>query len=302
MTAPFDLSVYSPEERAMYRALGGRFDPEDALAQASLTLGAASRAALELMAHDFLLEDQATLRAARAWLDELHHGGGDGPVDPDAVPVLTGIVITVAREAEKAALDVARATYHASDSLEDVVLSHSLRMVAKPREGTEPAKKGADTVQALVALMSADDQRARALRELRRDRERRGPPPPPPRVALPTAAYRAAPAGHHASATTSDPAAPTLAERAWALERDASATELRAHGRAALKAVALLAFGFGGLVVASQHDHEQPSRATTRLAAMGAVLTVVAFFGLTRALVRLAVEALRHHRIQRRAP
>lgn len=144
---PLDLTLFSLHERQTYQDLGSRFDPEDALAQADSTLSALAGGTRELMAHDFLLGDQATLRTARRQLDEIHHGGGEGPVDPDAVPVLAGLVITLAREADKAAQAAAKAAYAKSNNMGDLTLAHGFRMVAKPKEGSEAPLKQAGSLR-----------------------------------------------------------------------------------------------------------------------------------------------------------
>ncbi len=204
---PLDPALFSPEEWQTYQELGRRFDPEDAIAQADSTLLALSGSTRALMAHGFLLEDQATLRAARHELDEVHHGGGEGPVDRDAVPVLAGLVITLAREADKA------------------------------------APKGDS-----------------------------GPPGPSPE------------------------------QIAWERERDACKAERGEQGRTALKSAGLLALGVGGLVLAGERDSVQHTQANSKLAAIGVILAVVAFFSLTRALVLFVVGSIRLGRIKRREP
>ena len=303
-----DPSLFSPEERQTYQELGRRFDPEDALAQADSTLRALSTSTRELMAHDFLLEDQTTLRTARDQLDQLHRGGG-GPADPDAVPVLAGLVITIAREADKAAQAAAKAAYAKSSNMGDLTLAFWFRMVAKPKEGSEAPLKQAGSLKELGLLVAQDEERARALRELRRARERESEPEqsepvapgPEERTAPP---YRAAPRGHKAASKKKDsgPPPPRPERIAWEMERDAGKKERNAHGLSALKSAGLLVLGFGGLVLAAEQDSEHHTRANSKLGAMGAILTLVAFFGLTRALVHLVVALIRLGRIKRREP
>jgi len=306
---PLDLSLFTPEERQTYQELGRRFEPEGAVAQADSTLRGLLLGTRELMAHDFLLEDQATLRAARKQLDELHGGGGAGPVDPDDVPVLAGLVITLAREADKAAQAAAKAAYAKSQNMADLVLAHEFRMVAKPKEGSEPPLKQAGSMQEMFALVAESEKRARALRELRRERERGGSEPASTPGEDQTAApYRAAPKGRKAGSKKksdsgdSGPPGPSPERIAWRRERDACKEERREHGRSALKSAAMLGLGFGGLVLAADRDSEQHTKANSKLGAMGAILTLVAFFGLTRALVRIVVASFRLGTIRRREP
>lgn len=304
---PLDLALFSPEEQQTYQELGGRFEPDDAVAQADSTLRALSLSTRELMAHDFLLEDQATLRAARQQLDELHHGGVEGPVDRDAVPVLAGLVITLAREADKAAQGAAKAAYAKSNNLADVLIAHSFRMVVKPKEGSEPPLKQAGSLREMFVLAAEQDRKASELRELRRarERERKESEPAAQKAEDRTAApYRVAPKGRKAAPKKRESDSPSRKpERiAWEMERDAGKQERRLHGRAALKSAGLLALGFGGLVLAGERDSEHHTKANSKLGAMGAILTVVAFFGLTRALVRLVVAAIRLGKIKQREP
>jgi hypothetical protein len=308
---PLDLTLFSPDERQIYQDLGSRFDPEDALAQANSTLSALAGGTRELMAHDFLLEDQATLRAARQQLDEVHHGGGEGPVDPDAVPVLAGLVITLSREADKAAQAAAKAAYSKSNNMGDLTLAHWFRMVAKPKEGSEPPLKQAGSLKELFILAAEDEKRALALRELRRAREReqtqeRNEPTAPKAEDQTAAPYRAVPRRKKApkisNKSDSGPLPRTPERIAWESERDAGQEERRVHGRSALKSAGLLALGFGGLVLAGERDSEQHTRANSKLGAMGAILTLVAFFSLTRALVYIVVASFRLGTIKRREP
>ena len=55
-------------------------------------------------------------------------------------------------------------------------------------------------------------------------------------------------------------------------------------------------------MLAGERDSEQHTRANSKLGAMGAILTLVAFFSLTRALVYLVVASLRLGKIKRREP
>lgn len=306
---PLDLTCFSPDERQTYQDLGRRFDPEDALAQADSTLSALAGGTRELMAHDFLLEDQATLRAARQQLDESRRGDGEGPADPDAIPMLAGLVITLAREADRAAQGAAKAAYAKSNNMGDLTLAHWFRMVAKPKEGSEPPLKQAGSLQELFILAAKDEKRALTLRELRRARERESAPEQSQpaehrsedRIAPP---YRAAPRAHKAASKkkSSGTPPPSPERMAWERERDAQKEERREQGRKALKSTALLALGFGGLVLAAERDSEQHTRANSKLGAMGAILTLVAFFSLTRALVHIVVASLRLRTIKRREP
>ncbi len=301
---PLDLALFSPEEWQTYQELGRRFDPEDAIAQADSTLLALSGSTRELMAHGFLLEDQATLRAVRHQLDELHHGGGEGPVDRDAVPVLAGLVITLAREADKAAQEAAKAAHGKSKNLGDLTLAHWFRMVAKPKEGSAPPLKKAGSLQELVALVAEEERQASVRRELRRERERRGSAPVAPGAESRKAApYRAAPRGRKAAPKgDSGPPAPSPEQIAWERERDACRAQRGEQGRTALKSAGLLALGAGGLVLAGEQDSVQHTQANSKLAALGVILAVVAFFSLTRALVLFVVCSIRLVRIERREP
>lgn len=303
---PLDLARLSQEERQTYLDLGRRYDPEVALAQADSTLQAFTGSMRELMNQGFLFEDHMTLTAARKQLDELLHGG-QAPVDPDTLPVLAGILITLAHEAEKAAQEAARAAHHLSQNIGDLLIVQRFKVVARPKEGCEPELKKSGSLQELFVLAAEDERRANALRELRRARERAPwkesesePPPPEEPEAAP---YRAAPhANKAASRRSNKQPGPTPEQIAWAKSFDACKKERSEHGRSVLKSAALLALGVGGLVVVAEWDSEGHTQANSKLAAMGFLLAVVSFFGLIRSLVRLVVTSQRLSAIARQEP
>ncbi len=127
----------------------------------------------ELIEQDFLLEDQMALLATRNRLDDLYHGRGEEPDDPDTVPILVGMVISLALEAERAAKEAARVAYRASQSIVDLMMMHWFK-VAPPKAGCEPPLKKTGSLQDFIDRAAEDERRARELRDLRRARDRDG--------------------------------------------------------------------------------------------------------------------------------
>ena len=304
-----DLSLLYPEERQSYLDLGRRYDPAVALAQADSTMRAFAGSMRELMEQGFLFEDQMALLAARNQLDELYHGRNEGPVDPDDVPILAGMVITLAREAEKAAREAARVAYHASRSELDLLIVHWFK-VAPPKEGCEPPLRKTGSLQEHMDLEAEDERQARELRDLRRAREREGwkwqqsKTAPTPGEAPKAPPYRAPPAGRKAAPKKERdrPSGPTPEQIVWKEAVDACKKERSEHGRSALTSAGLLALGLAGLLLAAQADSEGHTQANSRLAAGGVLLTLTAFFGLTRALIRLVVVSRRLTALEAREP
>jgi hypothetical protein len=190
-----DLNALSPWEWETYRELGQCFDPGEALAQAGRTLDALTGSVtVGMRRQDFLHEDEATLRAARDQLAFLQRGGDPYP-DPEAVPVLAGIVITIAREAERAAKEHAGVAHRGLEGIADLIMiTHAFMIAAKPREGFERTPTEVRSLEEWAALTAGQDLRRQALRELRRARQRARHEPTPSRVVNRKAApYRDAP-------------------------------------------------------------------------------------------------------------
>lgn len=279
-----DLAFLSPEERQTYLDLGRRYDPAVALAQADATRRGSIGAMRELMGQGFPFEDHMTLCTIRDELAALLDGSGKEPVDPEAVAILAGIVITLAREAEKAAMEAAKIPFSKSQNIGDLMITHWLKVVAKPKEGCEPVLKEAGSLQELFVLVGEDAKKAQALRELRRAWE-----------------LKQAPKGE-ATKERVRREGPTPEQIAWAKSLEACKKERSEHGRSALTAAALLAVGFVGLLQAAEWDREGHTQANSRLGALGFLLALVSFFGLIRALIRLVVVSRRLSAIARREP
>jgi hypothetical protein len=306
---PLDLDLLYPEERQTYLELGRRYDPEVALAQADATLTAFAGSMRELIEQDFLLDDQMALRVVRDKLNDLHHGRSEEPVDPDAVPVLVGMVITLAREAEEAAKEAARVAYHASKSIVDLMIVHWFKVVAQPKKGCEPPPRKTGSLQELLDLNAEDKRRANELRDLRRARERevwtKSESAPPPVEAPKAAPYRAPPAGRKATSKkkkSNKPSGPTPEQIVWKEAVEACKKERSEHRRSALTSSALLALGLGGLLMAAEWDSEGHTQANSKLAAMGVILALVSFFSLMKALIHLVVISRRLGSIEGREP